>query len=193
MSFGTLYTHKPNPRSFAILAVAKSQALDLNVVYLDKENKEDQEKLLLLNPLGQVPVFVAADGFVLTECIAIALYITSRSDCTALLGATSRDYYDILRWMSMANSDLLPAIGGVILPLLGMKLTVRKDRQDCLRAFHVDCKVLQNRLQQSRYLVGGDQPTLADLFTVGTLVFAVMVFHKMMRDEYPRLLEWFHE
>ena len=65
---------QPNPRSFAILAIAKAHNLDLDIVYADKGNKENHEKLLELNPLGQVPVFVGADGYVLTECIPIALY-----------------------------------------------------------------------------------------------------------------------
>jgi elongation factor 1-gamma len=118
--------------------------------------------------------------------------VTSQSDTTTLLGSTRRDYYNILKWLSLANSDLLPAIGGVILPLLGLHQAVKKDTQDCLRAFHADCKVLDAQLRQSKYLVG-EQVTLADLFTVGTLVFGVMVFHKMLKVEYPRLFEWFNE
>lgn len=94
--------------------------------------------------------------------------------------------------MSFANSDLLPAIGGVILPLLGRHLTIRKNSEDCLRAFHTDCRLLENQLRKTKYLVG-EQPTLADFFTVGTLVFAVMVFHKVLKAEYPRLMEWFGE
>ncbi|KFY28348.1 hypothetical protein V491_00517 [Pseudogymnoascus sp. VKM F-3775] len=84
MSFGTLYTHKPNPRSTAILAVAKAHGLALDVVYADKDDKENHEKLLQINPLGQVPVFVGADGYVLTECIPIALY-SLRPPSSALL------------------------------------------------------------------------------------------------------------
>ena len=117
---------------------------------------------------------------------------TSQSDTTTLLGANRRDYYNIIKWMSLANSDLLPAIGGVILPLIGRPLDVRKDTQDCLRAFYKDCRLMENHLQKSRYLVG-DQLTLADLFTVGMLVFAFMVFHKVLHVEYPRLTEWFNE
>ncbi|KAL8792410.1 MAG: hypothetical protein Q9195_005024 [Heterodermia aff. obscurata] len=192
MSFGTFYTHQPNPRSFAILAIAKGQGLKLDVVYADKGNAKNYEKLLTYNPLGQVPVFVGADGYVLTECIPIALYLTSQSDTTTLLGSSRRDYFNIQRWMSMANSDLLPAIGGVILPLIGKPLVVRKNSEDCLHAFHADCRLLETHLQKNKYLVG-DQVTLADYFVVGMLVFAVMVFHKVLNVEYPRLMEWFEE
>jgi elongation factor 1-gamma len=118
--------------------------------------------------------------------------VTSQSDTTTLLGSSRRDYYNILKWMSLANSDLLPAIGGVILPLIGRHLAVRKNSEDCLRAFYMDCKLLENHLQKNKYLIG-DQLTLADFFTVGMLVFAFMVFHKVLHAEYPRLTEWFNE
>ena len=118
--------------------------------------------------------------------------VTSQSDTTTLLGSSRRDYFEILKWMSLANSDLLPAIGGVILPLIGQYLAVRKNTEDCLRAFYTDCKLLEDRLQKNKYLIG-DQLTLADFFTVGTLVFAFVVFHKVLHAEYPRLTEWFNE
>lgn len=94
--------------------------------------------------------------------------------------------------MSLANSDLLPAVGGVILPLIGRHMVVRKNSQDCLRAFYADCRLLDSHLQKNKYLVGG-QLTLADFFTVGMLVFPFMIFHKVLHAEYRRLAEWFHE
>lgn len=94
--------------------------------------------------------------------------------------------------MSLVNSDLLPAQGGVILPLIGRHETVRKDREDSLRALHKDFRVLEDRLQKNRYLVG-EQLTLADFFAVGMLMFSFMIFHKMLSVDYPRLTEWFHK
>lgn len=232
MSFGTLFTHQvrekgrrvlftndltyviqTSPRHFAILAVAKAQGLDLDIIYAEKDNKENYEKLLAINPLGQVPVLVGKDGHVLTECIPIALYrtyhnhcfpivcavpwlstkaVTSQSDTTTLLGTNRRDYYNILKWMSLANSDLLPAVGGVIVPLFGKHLAVRKNTDDCLKAFYADCKVLDDHLKEREYLVGGGL-TLADLFTAGTLVFPFAVFHKVLLRQYPQLADWFHK
>lgn len=193
MAFGTLYTYNPNPRSFAIIAVAKFLSIDLDIVYIERKNKKDQETLHKLNPLGQVPVFVGSDGFLLTECMAILLYLVgSQEPESIVLGSNRKDYYLILKWMSLANSDLLPAIGGILLPRLGLPLAVRKNTQDCLRALHADLGLMEEKLQHSRYLVG-DQVTLADLFTAGTMVFGVMVFHAMLKKKYPRVMEWFLE
>lgn len=69
---------------------------------------------------------------------------------------------------------------------------MRKNTQDCLCALHADLKLLEGHLEHNRYLVA-DQMTLADPFTAGTMVFGVMVFHAMLRDKYPRVLEWFLE
>ncbi|KAI0595133.1 glutathione S-transferase [Biscogniauxia sp. FL1348] len=191
MSFGTFYTHKPNPRSTATLAIAKAHGLKLDIVYADRSDQENYGKLLQINPLGRVPVFVGQDGYVLTECIPIALYITSQNDNTTLLGSTRRDYYDILKWMSFANSDLLPAQGGVILPLIGRHVTIRMDSEDSLRAFYQACRVLDHRLRAHRYLVGEQEPTLADFFVVGMIAFGFMVFHRELKAEYPGLSDWF--
>jgi elongation factor 1-gamma len=74
MSFGKLYTYEANPRSTAILAVAKANGLDLEVVNTDPATAGPE--YLKYNKLGKVPTFVGADGYVLHECIAIAIYGT---------------------------------------------------------------------------------------------------------------------
>jgi elongation factor 1-gamma len=62
-----------NPRSTAILAVAKADNLSLELVTVPsaQEATDDYRKL---NPLAKIPTFVGSDGYVLSECIAIALY-----------------------------------------------------------------------------------------------------------------------
>ncbi|KAK3210409.1 hypothetical protein GRF29_44g2658545 [Pseudopithomyces chartarum] len=165
MAFGTLYTRNPNPRSFAIIAVSKLLNIDLAVQYLDRENPEDEALLYKLNPLRQVPIFVGEDGFKLTECTAILQYVTSQSPTTPLLGHTPTSPYEIQKWLSFANSDLLPAIGGIILPLLRLHNAVQKDVQDCLRALHADLALLQNHLQGNKFLLG-DEITIADYFVI---------------------------
>ena len=56
----------------AILAVAKANNLDLEVVETDTVNPTPE--YLKLNKLSKIPTFVGEDGYVLTECIAIAIY-----------------------------------------------------------------------------------------------------------------------
>ena len=62
-----------NPRTTAILAVAKANGLELDFVHTEpaKGVSDDYRKL---NKLGKVPTFEGADGYILSECIAIAIY-----------------------------------------------------------------------------------------------------------------------
>lgn len=64
---------KGNPRSTAILAVAKANNLNLKVVETEPAKGVPAE-YLKINKLGKVPTFVGADGYTLHECVAIAIY-----------------------------------------------------------------------------------------------------------------------
>ena len=62
-----------NARSTAIRAVAKANNLDLEIVHTEPA-KGVSDEYLKLHKLGRVPSFVGADGYELTESIAIAIY-----------------------------------------------------------------------------------------------------------------------
>jgi len=62
-----------NPRSSAILAVAKATNLELELVTIGS-SKEAPGEYRALNPLAKIPTFVGSDGYVLSECIAVAIY-----------------------------------------------------------------------------------------------------------------------
>ncbi|KAL4987673.1 glutathione S-transferase [Aspergillus falconensis] len=173
MSFGTLYTHNPTPRSTTLLALAKLNNLDLRIVYAEKKNKEAFEELCKYNPFGQVPTFVGTDGFVLSECIPLTLYCTQ-----------------ILQWMSFANSDLFPAIGGVFLPRIGQRQIIRQDDGDSLRVMLQRCKYLDEHLKRSRYLVG-ESLTIADFFAASLLMGAFAAFRKIMQERFETLCSWY--
>ena len=57
---------------------------------------------------------------------------------------------------------------------------------------HLNCKLTDNHLKTSRYLVG-DRLTIADFFMVGMLYGGFMVFHKVLHTEYPSLTRWYYE
>ncbi|KAL4872634.1 hypothetical protein BDV12DRAFT_210529 [Aspergillus spectabilis] len=193
MSFGTLYTHNPTPRSTTILALAKFNNLDLKIIYADKKHKEAFAKLCEYNPVGQVPTFVGADGYVLTECIPLTLYFASQNNSpTTLLGNSNSDTLSILKWMSFANSDLFPAIGGVFLPLIGQRQVIRQDSEDSLRAMLQRCKHLDDHLKKRKCLVG-ESLTVADFFVVSMLTGAYAGFRKSMVEMFPELSRWYNE
>lgn len=66
-------TSQGNPRTTAILAVAKANNLEIEQVHTEPA-KGVSDDYRLLNKLGKVPTFQGADGYVLSECVAIAIY-----------------------------------------------------------------------------------------------------------------------
>ena len=76
------YNAQGNPRSTAIRVVAKANKLDLDIVYT-KPPSELPKDYLKINPLGKIPTFVGADGYELTEAIAIAIYSMATHHTTA--------------------------------------------------------------------------------------------------------------
>jgi elongation factor 1-gamma len=55
--------------------VAKANDLDLELVEVIPGTQNPE--YLKISPLGKCPAFVGANGFTLTECIAIAVYSMS--------------------------------------------------------------------------------------------------------------------
>ncbi|KAJ3477538.1 hypothetical protein NLG97_g8811 [Lecanicillium saksenae] len=167
MAFGTLYASEGNPRSIAIKAVAKANGLDIKVTTVDLAVERTAEHLSA-SPIGRVPAFVGEDGFTLHEAVAIAIYFTSQNEKTTLLGKTKQDYASILKWMSYFNSDVINALGGQYLPLLGRapynKQAVDAAAKEAAKA--VD--VVEKYLLENTYLVG-ERLTLADLFCAGLI------------------------
>nr|POF24089.1 elongation factor 1-gamma 1 [Quercus suber] len=195
-SFGKVYSYTDNPRTLAILAVAKANNLNIELVETIPGNGLSED-YLKLNKLGRIPTFEGADGYTLTECIAIAVYtyrhplVTSQNEKTTLLGKTKQDYASILKWMSFANSELLPGLGGWFRPLIGRDPYNKKNVDDAQKATLANAKILEEHFLVNTYLVG-ERLTLADLFTVAMISRGFQYFFdKQWRDEHPSLTRWY--
>ncbi|PZC87467.1 elongation factor 1-gamma [Pyrenophora tritici-repentis] len=190
MSFGKLYSYSGNPRTTSLLAVAKENGLDIEFVETEPAKGVSTE-YLKLNKLGKVPTFEGADGFVLSECIAIAVYLASQNEKTSLLGKTKQDYATILRWMSFVNTEVLSPLGGWFRPILGRdpynKKNVEESQKAALKAVHV----IEEHLLTHTYLVG-ERLTLADIFATSILARGFQYFFdKQWRDSNPNVTRWY--
>ncbi|KKZ61276.1 elongation factor 1-gamma [[Emmonsia] crescens] len=204
MVFGTLYGQveglfghtdtqclhlQDNPRTTACRVAAKANELDVKLVEKSAVSAAEYEKF---NPQNKIPTFVGDNGFVLTECIAIAVYLASQNEKTTLLGTTKQDYASILRWMSFANSELLPALGNWFRPLVGRdpynKASVEASSKAALNAL----AVLEKHLTSNTYLVG-ERITLADLFaaSMSTRGFE-FVLGNNWRMQNPAVTRWYN-
>lgn len=61
-----------NARTTVLLAVAKANNLDIELV--ETRTPVQDLEYFKLNPLGRIPTFVGANGYILTETMAIAVY-----------------------------------------------------------------------------------------------------------------------
>ncbi|KAM4056039.1 elongation factor 1 gamma, conserved domain-containing protein [Hirsutella rhossiliensis] len=189
MAFGTLFTTADNPRSTAIKAVAKANNIDLKIVEVDTTKPTVEH--LKANGLGKVPAFLGEDGYALSECIAIAIYITSQNEKTTLLGKTKQDYASILKWMSFFNSEIVPPMGNWFLPLLGRLPYNKKSVEDSSQIVQKAVGVVEKYLQRHTYLVG-ERVTLADLFCASLLYRGFQYFFdKQWRQEHPNVTRWY--
>ncbi|KAK5372603.1 elongation factor EF-1 gamma subunit [Exophiala xenobiotica] len=189
MSFGKLYGFKDNARSTALLVVAKENKLDIELVETRPPNVDTE--YLKLNPLARVPTFVGANGFILTESIAIAIYFASQNEKTTLLGKTKQDYASIVRWMSFSNAELLPALSGWFRPLIGRDPFNKKSVDDSKAAALKVLQVLEQHFLIHTFLVG-ERLTLADLYTASQVARGFQyTLDKAWRSENPNVTRWY--
>ncbi|RKF76999.1 Elongation factor 1-gamma 1 [Golovinomyces cichoracearum] len=189
MAFGKLYATRGNPRSDPIIAIAKADNLDLEIIET-RPGSTDPE-YLKINRHGKVPTFVGSDNFVLHETIAICIYVASQNEKTTLLGKTKQDYATILKWMSFINLDLAMAWPGWLYPFFGSFPYNKKDSEESLKKTLDVLKNIEEALVDQTYLAG-ERLSLADLFTA---CFLRLVFKykldKKWREENPNTTRWY--
>ncbi|PLB49469.1 eEF1-gamma domain-containing protein [Aspergillus steynii IBT 23096] len=194
MAFGKLYGLPDNGRTIAILVAAKANDVELELVNTQANSAADFNKsaeYTKLSPLGKIPAFEGANGYTLSEAIAIAVYVTSQNEKTTLLGKTKQDYASILRWLSYVNAEVLPRFGAWYRPLMGLDAYNKKNVDEASKAALKNLSVLNTHLTANTYLVG-ERITLADFFAAALLTRAfATVLDKTFRSENPAIARWY--
>ncbi|KAK6541654.1 hypothetical protein TWF694_007447 [Orbilia ellipsospora] len=188
MSVGTLYGNTENSRSIGILSIAKANGFDLNLVDTQTHEKFPAE-LATKYPLKKIPIF-EQDDFQLTESLAIAIYITSLNEKTTLLGASKKDYAQILRWMSFGTCDLLPQLSSWFRPLIGLDPYNKKNVDTAQATALAQLKYLDSHLLTRTFLVG-QRISAADFYLAGIVSKGFKyVFDAPFRKSYPNFSRW---
>ncbi|PIG87169.1 elongation factor 1 gamma domain-containing protein, partial [Aspergillus arachidicola] len=177
-----------NGRTIAALVAAKANDVELELVQTEANANAEFNKsaeYTKISPLGKVPAFEGANGYTLSEAIAIAVYVTSQNEKTTLLGKTKQDYASILRWLSFVNAEVLPHFGAWYRPLLGLDGYNKKNVDEASKVALKNISVLEKHLTANTYLVG-ERITLADIFAASLLTRAfATVLDKKFRSENP--------
>jgi glutathione S-transferase len=110
MSFATVYLYSQSPRVSWISDLGKYVGLEIESV-----SAAETANFAEIFPLKKVPALVTADGFKLTESIAIYLYIVAKSSKPEFAGVTEEEKANNLRWLSFFNSDVINAAMGMFM------------------------------------------------------------------------------
>merc|ERR1712066_499225 len=104
---GTLFTYPDNFRAQKAEIAAKYSGAKLTVSKDFKFGETNKSAAFLKKfPLGKVPAFEGSDGTLLTESNAIAYYVANEE---LRGGSDAAARAQVVQWMSMADSDILPA------------------------------------------------------------------------------------
>lgn len=178
----------PPTRSIRVLWTLRELGAEfefVNVSLMAGENR--RAEFLAVNPAGKLPVLVDGD-FVLTESVAIVLYLAEKYPDKGLLPAKLQPRAQAYRWLLFTATELEQPLWRIarhtaIYPkekrLPGEVPIARQDFEDM-------AAVMETHMQGRKFLVG-DTVTVADLVAAYTLDWANEIH---LLDAFPRLREY---
>merc|ERR1712149_103599 len=186
---GTLFTYPDNFRAQKAEIAAKYSGAKLTVSknFVFGETNKSPEFLKKF-PLGKVPAFEGADGLCLTESNAIAYYVANDE---LRGGSDAATRAQVVQWMSMADSDILPAACTWVFPTMGImqfnKTATERAKEDIKAAL----KTLNDHLLTKTFLVG-ERLTLADIAVACTMLSLYkQVLDPAFRKPFTNVNRWF--
>ncbi|CCH59654.1 hypothetical protein TBLA_0B08390 [Henningerozyma blattae CBS 6284] len=194
MPIGTLYA---NFRNRTILARALVNHFKIDVdIKIPEENKDIFIKQF---PLKKVPAYYDSDGFELTEAMAINYFllrhIPDKKLQDQLLGTDHdlKNKCQIIRWVSLANSDLCLSLFQAFAQLRGDIPYSKESFALAMQNLEKIINLYEERLKNHKYLVN-DKQTLADLNSATIMSKGFdYIFGSEWRKQHPNTYRWFAE
>lgn len=159
----------------------------------------EQEKFSKEFPLKKCPALIDnKQGIYLTETIAICNYIIKTfakdpNEVKKLLGYTTLEESEILRWESFSVSDFLNREVDYIGPLIGLIPYEAMTHEKARKHFEAVLQIYEDRLKNHNFLVS-DHITLADLSSVSCFYFGfTFAFDQNWTKQYPNITRWYKE
>ena len=165
--------------------------LDIDVV----EPEKDEKRYAKLFPLHKVPAYVSAKGWKLTEVMAILNYLVNQSSDAKLkkqlLGEDLKAQAEVIRWQSLANSDLCNEIVKAFQPLRGDVPYNKKAVDTALANVDKIAGLYEERLQTHTYLAS-EHISLGDLLSAAVFTRGFnYLFGKQWRAAHPAIVRWY--
>ncbi|KAJ2999207.1 hypothetical protein NUW58_g62 [Xylaria curta] len=193
--FGKIYSYPNNPRVNRALAIADLNGLEIEIPEFTVGDAPTHKtpEFLAKFPLGKIPAFEGADGFYLTESIAIATYFAkSGPKADQLLGADVKTQALISQWALFAEAELFNnAFVPIAMVILKVYALDEKRFNDHIAGFERDARYLEKSLEGGKKHLVGDKLTLADIVVTSLLYFAFKhLIGAELRKELPNLVAY---
>lgn len=148
---------------------------------------EKGEDFLKINPKGSVPVLLTDEGEILTENIAILIYLAEHSKETRLLPNEGNFLrYRVLEWLSFISADLHKAFG-----LLFNPATPQEIKENLVIPLIKDkLNFVDKSLQHKKFLLG-ENFTLPDAYLF--VVLSWTFYFKINLEEWSNLNKYFNQ
>ncbi|KAJ8121062.1 hypothetical protein ONZ43_g2393 [Nemania bipapillata] len=191
--FGKIYSYPSNPRVNRALIIADMNGLEIDIPAFTMRETNRTPEFLSKFALGKVPAFESADGFCVTESIAIATYIAkSGPKADQLLGSDVKTQALITQWACFSEGELFNN-AFVPIAMTVMKLYTPDERRfnDHIAGLERDVKYLEASLQGGKKFLVGDRLTMADLMVTSLLYHSFKyLVDAEMRKELPNLIAY---
>ncbi|KAI1133796.1 glutathione S-transferase [Nemania abortiva] len=191
--FGTIYSYATNPRVNRAMIIADMNGLEIEIPAFTMRETNRTPEFLSKFALGKVPAFEGADGFCVTESIAIATYFAkSGPKADQLLGADPKTQALITQWACFSEGELF---NNAFIPIamVVMKLYTFDEKRfnDHIVGLEKDVKYLETSLKGGKKFLVGDKLTMADLMVTSLLYHAFKhIVDAEMRKELPNLVAY---
>src|SRR6185312_3493541 len=174
-------------RAFRALWIAEELGLDYEHIPLEiSEAGARRPEFLAINPNGRLPA-IDEDGFLLTESLAITLYLAKKHAHGSLYPAAPEDEARVWQWSFWAVTEVDRGVNIWSLHAVRLPPAERDGakREEALKVLAAPFKVLDRALAGRTYLVGED-------FTVADLNVAAVVSRAVDMDlaAVPNLKAW---
>lgn len=155
-----LYTHPLSGHAHRASLFLSLVGADVEEVVVDLAAGEHKTPdFLKLNPFGQLPVLVDGDT-VIADSAAILVYVARKSGRSDWLPDTPEGAAAVQRWLSVAAGQI--AYG----PCAARLITVfgkKFDAEEVIARAHGVLAQIDAELVGRNWMIGGDQPTIADV------------------------------
>jgi glutathione S-transferase len=181
----------PPSRSIRVLWTLRELQVEFEFVNVDPTKGElRRPEFLALNPAGKLPVLVDGD-FVLTESVAIVLYLAEKYPEKGLLPGGLRARAEVYRWLLFTATELEQPLWRMTRhallypPEKRLAAEIPIARQDFLDM----AEIMEKHMDGRQFLVG-DSVTVADFVAAYTLDMASVRKDGSLLANLPRLREF---